>query len=168
VLPVPAAAELTGRGATQRAGTAVAAGAGRLVMGTLTRTGDGVHLSITLVDTALNKIIWGLQRDAREADDTALASTLAHELERHLGAPMPQWVEHVLNLTGSPAMATAPETAEAWTHSGEATSPRGCPPPLALGPLSVRGRRGGVANPRALAPVGRRALPATLKASPIA
>lgn len=113
VLPVPATTELGGRGATERADTAVAAGAGRLVMGTITRNPDGVHVSITLVDATQNRILWGVQRDARGADDMALASTLAHELASQLGQEMPRQVDHVLNLTGGPAMAIAPETAAA-------------------------------------------------------
>lgn len=113
VLPVPGTAEVAGLGATQRAQLALKAGAGRLVVGTLTRVDSGVHVSLTLVDAQDNRILWGTQRDARGADDVALAGSLARELAAQLGGAVPELVDHVLNLSGGPVMATAPETAEA-------------------------------------------------------
>lgn len=69
VLPVPRSSELAGASSQARAQTALDSGAGRVVMGSLTRRKDGMHISLTLVDAIQNRILWGTQREAKNADD---------------------------------------------------------------------------------------------------
>jgi tetratricopeptide (TPR) repeat protein len=113
VLPVPRASEVAGASSQARSQAALDVGAGRVVMGSLTRRRDGVHLSITLVDATQNRIMWGTQREAKNADDQTLATSLAREVAGQLGARLPVLHDHILNLKGGPEMAASSELTEA-------------------------------------------------------
>ncbi len=111
VLPVPTEDELTKVGSLQRATLARKTGAGKLITGSITRTPDRLSASLSLVDTAENRILWGATELAGESDYTQLAVTLVRRLGEHLGSDFPQMYDYITNLTGGPAMAASPTTA---------------------------------------------------------
>jgi len=113
VLPVPQASELEGSGAQARARSAVSLGAGRLVLGTLTRKADQLHATLTLVDAAENRILWGTQKEGRDSEVFTLAAELAREVTAQLGAHFPALHAYVTDLSGDAEMAALPSTAAA-------------------------------------------------------
>jgi tetratricopeptide (TPR) repeat protein/tRNA A-37 threonylcarbamoyl transferase component Bud32/TolB-like protein len=113
VLPVPATGELWNAGALGRTRAAFLAGAGRLVLGALTREGDSLRASVSLIDTRANQVLWGEERTASGGDLSLLASTLAVPLASHLGARPPREYDYFMYETGPPQMAGSPEMTEA-------------------------------------------------------
>jgi tetratricopeptide (TPR) repeat protein/predicted Ser/Thr protein kinase len=113
VLPVPAAGELWNAGALGKARAAFLAGAGRLVIGALTREGDSLRASVSLVDTRANRVLWGETRSASGGDLSLLASTLAVPLASQLGARPARHYEYFMYETGPPQVASSLEMTEA-------------------------------------------------------
>lgn len=113
VLPVPAAGELWNAGALGKARAAFLAGAGRLVIGALTREGDSLRASVSLIDTRANRVLWGEARSASGGDLSLLASVLALPLASQLGASSARRYEYFMYETGPPQLAASLEMAEA-------------------------------------------------------
>jgi tetratricopeptide (TPR) repeat protein len=113
VLPVPAAGELWNAGALGKARAAFLAGAGRLVVGALTREGDSLRASVSLIDTRANRVLWGEARSASGGDLSLLASALALPLAGQLGVRPARRYEYFMYETGPPQMAGSLEMAEA-------------------------------------------------------
>ncbi len=112
VLPVPESVE-PGGGNIPVAEAARKAGAGRFLSGSITRIGDRVQASLSLVDTRENRIVWGTQVEADENNLTELAARLARQVAAEMGAPAPRQYDSTFNLTGSPEMAASPATSDA-------------------------------------------------------
>jgi tetratricopeptide (TPR) repeat protein/predicted Ser/Thr protein kinase len=109
VLPVPEAGELGQGGTLDRSRRALAAGAGRMLTGALTISGDTVHATLNLVDTRRNHLISGFNREIGGRSFTPLAIALAGEVATALGGRPPKSYEYFLYLTGTPAMAASPD-----------------------------------------------------------
>ncbi|MEO1174871.1 MAG: hypothetical protein AAFX94_22875, partial [Myxococcota bacterium] len=109
VLPVPTEAELAG--ATDRSAFARSLGAGKLLTGSVVRNAGELTASLSLVDAAENRIVWGATERSRGTEYTNLAVTLVRRLGEHLGSDFPQMYDYITNLTGGPAMASSPVTA---------------------------------------------------------
>jgi tetratricopeptide (TPR) repeat protein/TolB-like protein/predicted Ser/Thr protein kinase len=123
VLPVPEAGEFVATGAMDRARAARALGAGLLLTGAITREGGDIQASVSLVDTAENRIVWGAQEGAPEGGLTGLASTLARLGADELSPTEARLYDAPVNVTGGAAMAASPVLAEALhavrTNRGE-------------------------------------------------
>ena len=113
VLPVPEAVELETRGSLPRARAAAGAGAGRLLTGALTRDGAILRASLSLVDTARNRVVWGTHKDMADGSLPSLAATLAAEVAAELGVAAPRQYEWFMYHTGTPAMAASPHFSQA-------------------------------------------------------
>ncbi|MBI5509282.1 MAG: serine/threonine protein kinase [Deltaproteobacteria bacterium] len=113
ILPVPQASEIEGVGALGRAATARRLTAGRLVSGAVTRERGNVHLTLSLVHTVENRILWGTQMDGSDDDLPALTAAAARAVARELGATFPKLYDYVANLSGGPTMAASPATSVA-------------------------------------------------------
>jgi serine/threonine-protein kinase len=111
VLPVPQKGEIEGVGALARARAAERVGAGRLLAGAITRDGTQVRASVSLVDSAENRILWGTRMQAHDGDLPTLAMSLARAVAGELGATFPRMYDYIGNVSGSPAMAASPQTA---------------------------------------------------------
>jgi tetratricopeptide (TPR) repeat protein/TolB-like protein/predicted Ser/Thr protein kinase len=123
VLPVPESGEFVTTGAMDRARAARDLGAGLLLTGAITREGGGIHASLSLVDTAENRIVWGAQQAVTEGGLTGLASTLARRGADELSPTEARLYDAPANVTGGAAMAASPDLAEALhavrTNRGE-------------------------------------------------
>lgn len=113
VLPVPAAGELWNPGTLGKARAAFLAGAGRLVVGALTREGDSLRASVSLIDTRANRVLWGAARAASGGDLSLLASALAVPLASQLGSQPAKRYDYFMYVTGPPQMAGSLEMMEA-------------------------------------------------------
>ncbi|MCZ6670213.1 MAG: protein kinase [Acidobacteria bacterium] len=113
VLPVPETALRPDRPGTDPGATARQAGAGRLLTGALTRDGDNVQASLSLLDTQANRILWGTQVEEKEGNLTALAASLAGQVAEILGAASPRLYDSTANLTGGPEMAASTDLSRA-------------------------------------------------------
>lgn len=114
VLPVPEAVDMGSTGGPHKVDAAIKLGAGRLLSGSLTRNGQLVHASVSLIDTERNRILWGSQRDDDAGTLPGLAAFFSRSVAAELGTRSMKRYDYYINLTGSsPAMANAPETAEA-------------------------------------------------------
>jgi tetratricopeptide (TPR) repeat protein len=113
VLPVAGDSDLGRAGPLQRAAAAARLGAGRLLTASLTRQGGSIHASLNLVDTGRNRILWGAQQEGDNGSLSRLAASVSAALASELGAVPRRRYEYPLNMTGSPAMASSPDTAEA-------------------------------------------------------
>jgi len=80
VLPVPEAEPTQKADPTGMARAALAAGAGRLLTGALTREGKILHASLSLVDTRENRILWGTRKDGDDEHMPDMATSLAREI----------------------------------------------------------------------------------------
>jgi TolB-like protein/Tfp pilus assembly protein PilF len=109
VVPVPADAELPGPRLRERTSAALAAGAGRLLVGALTREGDSLRVSLSLIDAQAGQVVWGEARSGRADDLARLASTLAPHVAERLGAPPAVRYDDFMYVTGPPEMSTSPE-----------------------------------------------------------
>lgn len=109
VLPVPRPADVEAVADDARARFARQRGAGRMVLGSLTRRDGGrAHVSLTLVDAAENRILFGVQEEGSEDEILGLAASLARRVGSKLGLVFPELYVHVTDLTGGPAMAASP------------------------------------------------------------
>ena len=108
VLPVPEAEDLETKGSQPRARAAAGAGAGRLLTGALTRDGAVLRASLSLVDTARNRVVWGTHKDMTDGSLPSLAATLAAEVAAEMGAAAPRQYEWFMYDSGTPAMAASP------------------------------------------------------------
>ncbi len=113
VMSVPATGELWNAGTMGRARAALLTGAGRLVVGAITREGDSLRVSVSLIDTRANQVLWGTQRTAGAGDLSLLASALAAPLAAHLGVRTTRRYDYFMYETGPPQMAGSLELAEA-------------------------------------------------------
>jgi tetratricopeptide (TPR) repeat protein/TolB-like protein len=113
VMPVPAAGEMGNEGTLGQARAALRAGAGRLVVGALTREGDSLRASVNLIDTRANQVLWGEERTASGGDLSLLASTLAFQIGDQLGVSPAKRYDYFMYVTGPPQMASSPEMTEA-------------------------------------------------------
>jgi tetratricopeptide (TPR) repeat protein/predicted Ser/Thr protein kinase len=113
ILPVPEAGELPADGSLSRAKAALSVGADAFLSGSLSRDGASLHASVSLVDARENRILWGVVRDVKGDDLGTLASSLAHEITRRLGATAPHLYESFLYATGGAEMSASPLTSEA-------------------------------------------------------
>jgi tetratricopeptide (TPR) repeat protein len=113
VLPVPEAEELETKGSQPRARAAAGAGAGRLLTGALTRDGAILRASLSLVDTARNRVVWGTHKDMADGSLPSLAATLAAEVAAELGAAAPRQYEWFMYDSGTPALAASPHFSQA-------------------------------------------------------
>lgn len=94
-----------------------AAGAGRVLTGTLIRTGGALQANLKLLDTKDRRILWGAVRDASRTDLPGLASDLAREAASQLGGEMRHAYDYPLYLSGDPRMVGSPEASrvlESW------------------------------------------------------
>jgi tetratricopeptide (TPR) repeat protein/TolB-like protein len=113
VMPVPSAGEMPAPGSAGRARAARELGAERYVTGAITRTGDSLRVSVSLVDAVRNQVLWGEEGVGRPDDLPLLASTLALRIADRLGAPPVARYDYFMYVTGPPEMATSPEMTEA-------------------------------------------------------
>jgi serine/threonine-protein kinase len=113
VLPVPMAGEMPASGMLERARAAVDAGAGRLVVGALTREGDSLRASVSLIDASENEVLWGEERAVSGGELAQLASSVALHLADRLGSLPARRYDYFMYVTGPPGMATSPELAAA-------------------------------------------------------
>jgi tetratricopeptide (TPR) repeat protein/TolB-like protein len=113
VMPVPASGELWHVGALGKTRAAFLAGAGRLVVGALTRDGDSLRASVSLIDTRANQVLWGEERTASGGDLSLLASALAVPLASELGLRPARRYDYFMYVTGPGDMAGSPELTEA-------------------------------------------------------
>ena len=113
VMPVPAAGEAEAARTSDRTQAALRAGAGRLVLGALTREGDSLRASVSLIDTRAKRVLWGEQRTASGGDLSILASALALSLASRLGEQPARRYEYFMYVTGPPQMASSLELTEA-------------------------------------------------------
>lgn len=113
VMPVPAGTEASPSAMLGRAPAAWLSGAGRLVIGALTRDGDSLRASVSLVDTRANQLLWGEERAVSGGDLPLLASSLAPRIAEQLGATPAKRYDYFMYVTGPPEMATSPELTEA-------------------------------------------------------
>lgn len=95
----------------ERASLAIEHGAGRMVTGAVTRDGDRLEASVSVIDTGENHILWGT-RDSG-GDVSSLAFTVSRDIATQLGASIPKLYDYVANLTGGEAMARAADTGSA-------------------------------------------------------
>ncbi len=112
VLPVPEISELGG-GAMDRAKAARDHGAGRMLTGAVTRSGEQLLATINLIDTVENRIVWGTQAQSPNNDLSAVALEVSRDVAEHMGAALPRLYDYIGNLTGSPAMSRSPDTSQA-------------------------------------------------------
>jgi tetratricopeptide (TPR) repeat protein/tRNA A-37 threonylcarbamoyl transferase component Bud32 len=113
VLAVPDTGELSGNGSQNRARTARDRGAGRLITGSVTREGEAVNASLSLVDATKNSVIWASQDESVDGDLSKLASSLARELAGQLGTSLGSYYDHpVDNPIGSPEFLASPDLFE--------------------------------------------------------
>lgn len=113
VMPVPAGTEASATAMLGRAPTAWLAGAGRLVVGALTRDGDSLRATVSLIDTRANQVLWGEEQAVSGGDLALLASALAPRIADRLGASPAKRYDYFMYVTGPPQMATSPELTEA-------------------------------------------------------
>ena len=113
VMPVPAVAETWNVGLIGKARAAYLSGASRFVDGALTREGDSLRVSVSLVDSRATRILWGEERIASGGDLSLLAAGLAAPLARELGARPLKLYDYFTYVTGPRRMAGSPELTEA-------------------------------------------------------
>ena len=104
VLPVAAPPPPTDAIAAARA-----AGAGRVVSGSVSRDDAGLHLTLKLLDAKDARLIGGIVRDEARPDMTVFAASLAAELRAKLGVAARRAYEYPLYLTGDPTMVASPD-----------------------------------------------------------
>jgi tetratricopeptide (TPR) repeat protein/predicted Ser/Thr protein kinase len=115
VLPVPVAGELEESGTRGRSRAAIDMGAGRLLIGALTREGDVLRASLSLVDASANRILWGTDGEASEEELRFLASDLSREVASELGGVTPKLYEYFAQMTRNPELASSPLYLEVLT-----------------------------------------------------
>ncbi len=113
VLPVPARRPDAQEDTLALNRTAQELGAGRLLTGALTREGDAIHVSLSLVDATANRVLWGIQQDAKGNELSALASSVSRGVAEKLGTTTPPRYDFYFHLTGGPKMAASPLLAKA-------------------------------------------------------
>ncbi len=113
VLPVPAAVPKEQSEPLSPSKAAREVGAELLITGALTRERNTVHVSLSLVDTGDNRILWGAQKEAAGNSLPELAATLTREVSAELGASSPRMYDHFLSPTGNRAMVTSADMTEA-------------------------------------------------------
>ena len=112
ILPVPAADSKLDEAPSGRNQAARELGAGRLLIGAVTRAHDSVSASINLIDVSHNRILWGADGSTLEDDLPTLAASLAHDVARELGVETPKLYGSLWELTGGPAMTSSVLTSE--------------------------------------------------------
>lgn len=82
-------------------------GATSVLTGTLTRTGDTVEAAVSLVDAGSQRVLWSTQARSPLGTYSSLTSSIAREVEAHLGGDSPHLYGYPDDLTGGPEMATS-------------------------------------------------------------
>jgi tetratricopeptide (TPR) repeat protein len=134
VLPVPEVGKPGGGGSEAQVRAAREQGAGRLLTGALTREGDVIRASLSLVDTSANRVLWGADREMAGEDLNYLAPELAREVATELGAVQPKLYDYWGNMTGNPELARSPLYLETLVAVRRWQSP---PPPVVEGLLEA-------------------------------
>ncbi len=116
VLPVPDVGELGAGGSLSRVAAARDAGAGRLLMGALTRSEGALQVSLSLTDTTGNRVTWGAQKEGSAEMLSTFAALLAQEFAAHVGATSTRRYDYFMYDTGSPGFAASPEMTAALSH----------------------------------------------------
>ena len=111
VLPVPRALHVAREDERGLAREARRLGAGRYLTGMMTRLGDSVQVSVSLVESRGNRLMWGVVETADGRNLPGVAATLGREAIGQLGVQAPKLYDYILTLLGSPAMAISPLTA---------------------------------------------------------
>jgi len=117
LLPVPAAAPSP----ADALGAGRAAGAGRVLTGSLTRESGVIHISLTLLDAGDGHLVSGVLRDEEHPDLTILAAGIATELAGKMNVTARRAYEYPLYLNGDPKMVASPDAAQAlagWRVGG--------------------------------------------------
>ena len=117
VLPVPDRTTLGGR---DPVATARAAGAGRVLAGSLTRDAGSLHLSLRLLDAADARLLGGVLREESHPDLTLLATQIASELSATMGVAAKRAYEYPIYLSGPAEMVGDPDAIAvltAWRSS---------------------------------------------------
>jgi len=109
VLPVPQQSPTTGYDRDSLIKSAQSAGAGRLLTGTLTRDGSAVHATISLIDSARNRLVWGSQGDAEGVSLAPLASSMTREIVAYLGLAPSRLYESVDRMPPDSRLAASPD-----------------------------------------------------------
>jgi tetratricopeptide (TPR) repeat protein/predicted Ser/Thr protein kinase len=110
VLPVPESGELDATGTEEKIRAARKYGAGRLLLGSLTREGDTVHASLSVLDVAEKKprILWGTKLEATTAGEQEyMASDLYRQVAAELGAFPAKLYPYPLAMTTNPELASS-------------------------------------------------------------
>jgi tetratricopeptide (TPR) repeat protein len=113
VMPVPETGEMWSAGTLGKSRAALFAGAGRLLVGSLTREGDSLRVSVSLVDTRENRVIWGDERSGSGGDLSLLAAELVPPLAHELGAKSASGYDYFMYETGPSRLARSLEMTEA-------------------------------------------------------
>lgn len=87
ILAVPDVGEMGGSGSQDRVRFARDLGAGRLITGSVTREGEAVNASLSLVDATKNSVVWASQESSADGDLSKLASSFAREIATELEMP---------------------------------------------------------------------------------
>ncbi len=107
ILPVPEAGGPGKGGSPEAVRAALVLRAGRLLTGALTRDGEALQASLSLLDTQANRILWGTTKPGKSGDLGALAYTMAREAATELGGVFPRQYDPDPLVTCSPAMAAS-------------------------------------------------------------
>ena len=85
----------------------------RSVVGTLTRDGDTVHVSLQLLDPRKDEVLWETEMSSGSGDLAGLVFRVARRAVQAMGASYPVLYDHIMDVTGSPPMSDSPEAARA-------------------------------------------------------
>jgi tetratricopeptide (TPR) repeat protein len=95
-------------------GTDDAAGATRLLAGSLSREGQAVLVDLQLLDAGNRETRWATALRSDSGDLSALASRVAREVVQALGLSSPQLYDYITNVTGGAEMSASPLADRAW------------------------------------------------------
>ena len=123
VLPVPrlSTADMRDRDALIR--SAQASGAARILVGTLTRDGSALHVTISLIDCIRNRLIWGAQADSDGESLASYSETLAREVSDHMGAARPRVYTLLENAVPDARLAASPDYLDAQIANRRGDTP---------------------------------------------
>jgi len=88
--------------------TSAATKATRSVTGTLTRDGDEVHVSLQLLDSKNDEVLWETKMSSGSGDLSGVVFRVARETVQAMGASYPDLYDHIMDVTGSPPMSDSP------------------------------------------------------------
>lgn len=97
----------------QRLRTARRQRAGRILTGTVARSGERLYVGVSLLDPSNGRLVWGIHKEGDEADIVPLAAELARQVAEALGTPLPRGREHPTTVLGDLEMRRSVETMRA-------------------------------------------------------